>query len=417
MTAPVPPVLGFRDDATVSNGGETMVRLADRVPEIPMSGIREINTMASKMQDVITLAVGEPSFNTPDHILEAAAQAARDRETKYTASLGTPKLRQAIADHYTKKWNEPVSPDSVLVSTGGVAAIMMILLATINRGDEVLAPDPSWPNFSAGVKMCGGIPVTFPLRADNGFLPDIAELEKLVTPKTRMMMVNTPGNPTGAVFPREKMGELVDFAKRHDLILMSDEMYEEFVFDGVHTSVREFDNDPNVVVISGFSKTYAMTGWRLGYAIADPEIVNATARFIEAVYSCPPAPSQAAGYAALTGPQDCVREMRDAYLRRRNLVQGLLQPHGLLPVVPNGAFYAMVDFRKAGLPSRDIAIQLLQEEHVAAVPGTAFGKEAEGLLRISLASSDEDLEVACERMIAFAERIGATSEGTPTIGR
>ena len=390
-----------------------MVHLARRVDDIPMSGIREISSMAAKMENVISLSVGEPSFNTPEHILEAAAVAARNFETKYTASLGTPKLRRAIAEHYTRKWQQPVDPESVLAATGGVAAIMMILLSVLDPGDEVLVPDPSWPNFIAGVKMCGAVPVPFALSADGGFLPDIAQLEALVTPKTRMMMINTPSNPTGAVFPRETVGALVDFARRHDLYLLSDEMYEEFVFEGRHTSVREFGNDPRMIVIGGFSKTYAMTGWRLGYAIADPEIVAASARFIEATYSCPAGPSQAAGVAALTGPQACVAEMGAAYKRRRDLVAGMLQPHGLLPILPGGAFYAMVDFRRAGIPARDVAIRLLQEERVAAVPGTAFGAVAEGLLRISLASSEEDLMEACRRMVAFGDRIGATHEGSP----
>ncbi len=384
-----------------------MLSLSDRVERIPATGIRKIFDLAATLDGVVSLAVGEPSFDTPAHIVAAAHAATAASQTKHTANHGSPALRAAIAAHYAERWDRPVAAPNVIATAGGVTAIMLVCQALVDAGDEVLVPDPSWPNFELAVKLAGGTPVRYPLRADRAFLPDLDEIERLITPRTRLLMVNSPSNPTGAVFPADTIRGLVEIAHRHDLALLSDEMYEEFIFTGEHIPAARYDRDGRVVTISGFSKTYAMTGWRLGFAIGAPHLITAMAQFVEPIYSCPSAISQAAGVAALAGPRDAIATMREAYRRRRDLVADRLGPLGLMPVVPDGAFYAMLDFRRSGIPSRDLARQLLLEERVAVAPGSAFGDEAEGMVRVALCASDEELEIACERIARFAARVGA----------
>ena len=384
-----------------------MLTLSDRVGRIPTTGIREIFDLAATLDDIVSLAVGEPSFDTPAHIVAAAHAATEAKQTKYTANAGDPALRAAIAAHYAARWGRPLSAANVIATAGGVTAIMLVCQALVDPGDEVLVPDPAWPNFVLAVELAGGIPVPYPLRPENGFLPDLEEVEGLITPRTKLMMVNSPSNPTGAVFPADTIRGLVEIAERRSVPMLSDEMYEEFVFSGEHVPAARFDRTGQVITIGGFSKTYAMTGWRLGYAIGAPALIAALAQFVEPIYSCPSSISQAAGIAALAGPRDAIVEMREAYRRRRDLVAARLGSLGLMPVVPDGAFYAMLDVRRAGRPSRDIARELLLEEHIAVAPGGAFGAMGEGMLRVALCASESDLEIACERIARFAERIGA----------
>lgn len=374
---------------------------------LPRSGIREIMALASEMENVINLSVGEPSFNTPAHIIDEAFEAAGRGETKYTSNYGTPKLRKAIADTYSARWGKAITPDMTLASTGGVNAIAAMTFAICETGDEILVPDPGWPNYISIAGLAHAKPVRYPCHVENGFLPVASELEALITDRTKILILCNPSNPTGVVFPAETVKELVALAKKHDLYVIADEIYEALVFDGTHVPAQSFDTDGRVITISGFSKTYAMTGWRLGYAIANPELVLLAGKMMEPITSCPTGPSQAAGVAALLGPQDCVEGMRQAYLGRRNIARDLLQPAGLMPAVPQGAFYALLDLRKCGMPSRQLALTILEEEHVACAPGDTFGDVAkDGFVRISLASSDEDVAEGCRRIINFAIRHG-----------
>jgi aspartate aminotransferase len=373
---------------------------------LPRSGIREVMDLARQMDDVIVLVVGEPSFNTPDHIIDASAKAAHNGTTKYTPNAGLPGLRAAVAERYSRKWGRTVAPAEVLVTAGAVNALAAIVAGIAEEGDEILVPDPGWPNYMAMIGLARALPVRYAMKPENGYLPDTADLEALITARTKAIVINNPSNPTGAVFPRETVRALVALADKHDLWLIADEVYEELIFAGEHVPAASFDS-PRVITVSGVSKTYAMTGWRIGWAITNPELVALCGKIQEALVSCPPAPSQAAAEAALRGPQDMVEVMRSAYQRRRDLVREILEPVGLLPTIPEGAFYALVDLRGAGLSSRDLSRHLLEEEHVAAAPGSTFGDVAEGMVRISLATADDELAEGCRRIVNFAERHGA----------
>jgi aspartate/methionine/tyrosine aminotransferase len=373
---------------------------------LPRSGIREVMDLARQMDDVIVLVVGEPSFNTPAHIIDAAAKAAHGGTTKYTPNAGLPGIRSAVAERYTRKFGRPIAPAEVLVTAGAVNALAAIVAGIAEEGDEILIPDPGWPNYVSMIELARTAPVRYPLRPENRYLPQIAEIEERITPRTKALIINNPSNPTGAVFPEESVRSLVELAQKHDLWLISDEVYEDLIFEGKHVPAARFDAE-RVITVSGVSKSYAMTGWRIGWAITNPELVALCGKIQEALVSCPPAISQAAAEAAVRGPQDAVEEMRAAYQRRRDLVREILEPVGLLPTIPEGAFYAMVDLRGAGIPSRDLSRLLLEEERVAAAPGSTFGDVAEGMVRISLATADDDLAEGCRRIVRFAERHGA----------
>jgi aspartate aminotransferase/aminotransferase len=379
-------------------------RLAE---SLPRSGIREVMELAGKLEGVIHLEVGEPSFGTPTHIIDAALAAAKTGSTKYTPNAGIWSVRQAVADRYTAAWGRPVAPEQVLVTAGAVNAIMTTLAALVDEGDEVLVPDPGWPNYTSIIAFARAVPVAYPCPVEDGYLPDLDALAARITPRTKALILTNPSNPTGVVFPAATVEAIVRLAAAHDLYIIADEVYEALVFDGEHVPAIKFDDAQRVIAVSGCSKTYAMTGWRLGWAITTPEIVGLAGKLMETIVSCAPSVSQRAGEAAIRGPQDCVEEMRLAYQRRRDIVAETLESAGLLPVVPTGAFYALVDLRGTSLTSRELSRALLEEERVAAAPGDTFGTEAEGMLRISLASSDNDVTEGCRRIIQFATRHGA----------
>ena len=382
-----------------------MRSISNLANSIERSGIRDLMDAAREMGgEIIHLEVGEPSFTTPAHIIEQAFEATAAGATRYTQSGGILPLRQAIADRYSAKWGKEITPNMVMASHGGVNAINSTIFALIDRGDEVLVPDPGWPNYRQILNLVGGVSVLYPMSVENGYLPDPAALEQLITPKTKMIITCNPGNPTGAVWPEETVKAVVELAARHDLFVLSDEIYEELVFDGHHVPAATFDDSGRVITVSGFSKTYAMTGWRLGWAIADVSLLQAINKMLEPLISCPSSVSQQAGLAALNGTQQPVEVMCNAYRKRRDLAAEILEPAGLLPVRPKGAFYALVDLRETGMNGRDLAMALLKEKRVATAPGDTFGKVlADGFVRISLASSDEDVAEGCRRLIAFRD--------------
>ncbi|MFB3852829.1 MAG: pyridoxal phosphate-dependent aminotransferase [Vicinamibacterales bacterium] len=374
--------------------------------ELPRSGIRAIMAIAARTKGLISLAVGEPDFRTPPHIIEAAFEAARAGHTHYTPTLGTVALREAVAARYAERWRQPVTPDQVLIGAGAVNSILATLITVVDPGDEVLVPDPSWPNYDAQIRTARAVPVTYPLRPDAGYLPDLGELDRLVTSRTRVIITNNPCNPSGVVWPRERVEALVQWVRKRDLWLLSDEIYEDLVFDGEMAWAAPYDRE-RTITISGCSKTFAMTGWRLGWAVAPQPLIDLALKVQEPLVSCASDVSQQAALAALRGPQEVIEEMRAAYRRRRDIARELLGPAGMLPTVPAGAFYAMVDVRRTGLPSLEVVMRLIEEEQIAVVPGTAFGRVAEGFLRISLASSDEHVRTGCERIVRFVERNSA----------
>jgi aspartate/methionine/tyrosine aminotransferase len=369
------------------------------------SGIREINDLARTMSEVLHLEVGEPNFNTPRHIVEAAHQAALDGWTKYTASAGIPSLRQAIAAKVEAVNGFHAPPEQIVVTHGAVSGLMNVSMALLDPGDELLLPDPGWPNCEMMALTLGARPVRYPLLAEHDFLPRLEDLEPLVSARTKALLINSPANPTGAVFPEPLVRELVAFARRHDLWLISDECYDQIVYDGAHTSPARFDTEGRVISSFSFSKTYAMTGWRIGYTVAPPGVVELMLKLQEPVISCASSVSQKAAEAALLGPQECVEEMRASYHLRRDAALAVLRAAGFSPSIPRGAFYVMVDVSAATEDSYEFARGLLKNRRVAVAPGEAFGPSGRGLVRVSLATEQSILEEGLRRLAAeVAER-------------
>lgn len=376
-----------------------MAGIAKTVLNEPRSGIRNIMELALTMEDVIHLEVGEPQFATPAHIVEAGRQALADGYTKYTPNAGMNELRAAVARSKSKQLGVELTAGNVLIGIGGVEVINAVFRVLCEAGDEILLPDPSWPNYKMMATISSTRAVPYHLLAENDFYPDMDELESLVTDKTRLLVVNSPSNPLGVVFPEKVMRELLDFAERHDLYLLSDEAYEQIVYDGEMVSPVSFDKSGRVIAAHTMSKTYAMTGWRIGYAIASEDVISAMTKVQEAYVSSVPGAFQMAAVAALEGPQDCVSEMRDEYKRHRDAVATILEKNNIKFYMPGGAFYMWINI--GARRSQEFAESLLREKHVTVSPGSAFGSTGEGWIRISLASSLEDLETGMNRMVEF----------------
>ena len=323
--------------------------------EMPSSGIRMIFEISQTMNDCIHLEVGQPDFRTPEHILEVAARAAYDGFTHYTAGAGIPELREAIAQKVTEKNGFSTEPANVVVSPGAVASIISTLFAIAEPGDEILIPDPAWPNYVTQMACTGCKGIRYPLDPANGFQINFTALEKLVTPRTKAMIVNTPGNPTGAVFPHEAVEKIVKFIRRHDLYLISDEVYEDIVFEGKHTSAGLFNDDGRIIIVFSFSKSYAVTGLRVGYAVCEENLAKLLIKIQQPLFSCACSISQKACLAAQTGPQEPVYEMVKVYRERRDAVIEILRDNDLYLYTPNGAFYILVDISRAGMNSTDFA--------------------------------------------------------------
>jgi aspartate aminotransferase len=365
------------------------------------SGIREIMDAAWGRPGVIRLEVGEPDFPTPPHIIEAAHVAMLEGHTGYQPSAGIAPLREALAVKVRERNGYTVTPQQTVVTQGGVEALYASLLTLTQPGDEVLLPDPAWPNFLLMAQMLNLTAVTYPLTPDAGFLPTLETLEPLVTERTSAIVINSPSNPLGAVIHRARMTELIEFTERHGLWMVSDECYDEITFDDAFVSPASISAE-RVVSVYSFSKTYAMTGWRIGYAVAPPEVARSLAKGQEPIISCVNAPTQYAALAAMTGPQSVVAEMRNAYRERRDLAIAALDGTSLRAFTPRGAFYLWVDARDTGVPSRELAMRLLEERNVAVVPGTAFGTRGEGFLRVSLASSADAISEGLRRLLDLA---------------
>ena len=365
------------------------------------SGVRVLMEMAANIPDCIHLEVGEPHFPTPPHIVEAAHAAARQGFTRYTANAWLPSLREAIAAKVRRENGFDCTPEKVVVTPGAVAALALAVLTVAGRDDEVLIPDPGWPNYQAMVALAGAQPVRFSLHAERGFQPHLGEIEALVRPRTKAILVNSPGNPTGGVFTPQVVEGLMRLAARRDLYVISDEVYEAFVFDGEHVPLARFDGEGRVMSVFGFSKTYAMTGWRLGYLVANAELAARAASLLEPFASCASSVSQKAGEAALRGPQDCVHTFRDVYRARRDLVLDAFADTGLLTAVPRGAFYALLDVSRTGLADMEFAVALLEKQHVAVTPCESFGPGGAGKVRISFATADDLLREGLTRLLRF----------------
>jgi aspartate aminotransferase len=378
------------------------VRFSRAVEAIPHSGIRELMELAWAVEDAIHLEVGDPSFPTPPHVVEAAAQATRDGWTKYVSSAGIPALREAIADKVRKHNGFEVEPSQVTVTAGGVGAVHAAMLSVLEPGDEILIPDPGWPNY----RMIAGLAHTperrYPLRAEHDFLPEVEDLERARGPRTRALLINSPSNPLGTIIPAERLREILDFAARNDLWVISDECYDQVAFDDSFTSAAALGDPAGVLSCFTFSKTYAMTGWRIGYLVGPPAGAELGDKIQQALVSCVNAPAQMAALAALTGPQEIVAEMCDTYRERRDALLALFAEYGVNCVRPSGAFYAWVDVRDRAAGAHELAVELLRREHVAVAPGTAFGPAGEGWVRLSLASETDALLEGARRLARFS---------------
>jgi len=359
----------------------------------------------------VLLHIGEPSFRTPAHIRQAAIHAIESEPITYGPAAGWPWLRELIADKIRRINGYTVAPNNVAIAMGGTGALQATFNAIVSEGDEVLVPDPCWPHYPMQLAACGAVGVYYPLDAHNEWLPNVADLEKLVTPHTRILIINTPGNPTGAVFPRQVVHDLLDFARHHDLYLVSDECYDQIVFEGEHISPGTM-LEPNelesgrFIGIYTFSKTYAMTGWRIGYVVTGTALLKTIIDVLNASQTNMSTPIQRAAAVALTGPQTCVTEMCAAYQRRRDLTVSLLKDYGRYLYTPHGAFYALIDVtsRNGELRGRQFALDLLREYNVAVAPGSGFGSVSERFVRISLAASEEELERGVRAICEFADK-------------
>lgn len=351
---------------------------------------------------VLGLHVGEPDFVPPVHVIEAAQRSYERGETHYVPNAGIPELREALSRKLSSHNSLDVPAEEIIVSAGGMQALHLALSLTVTAGDEVLIPEPGWPNFRMAVELLQGRAVGYPLTPENGFQPEVGSLEHLVTPHTRAIIVNTPSNPLGTVIPGDTLQELVRFAERHDLWLLSDECYDGLAYGTPHVSPAVYDASGHVLSAFSFSKTYAMTGVRVGYLACPANVAPEAAKLQEAMISCVNAPAQAAAVAALEGPQDHVRHMRGSYLRRRTLAMDLLRELGIPFLEPHGAFYVWVDVRGfTAEPVSDWALTLLHQQRVAVAPGTAFGPAGEGWVRLSLAASDSDVQQGISRLAAM----------------
>jgi aspartate/methionine/tyrosine aminotransferase len=387
-------------------GGE--IRLATRMGRLGTETAFEVLVRARALEaqgkDIVHLEIGEPDFDTPAHIIDAGADALRSGWTHYGPSAGLPDLRAAIADYVNRSRGTGYGAEHVVVTPGGKPIMFFAILALVERGDEAIYPDPGFPIYRSMIDFAGATAVPSPLREVRGFALDVDELASLITPKTKLLIINSPGNPTGGVLNRAEIEEIARLAVKHDLIVLSDEIYSELIFEGEHVSIATMPGmAERTIVLDGFSKTYAMTGWRLGYGLMPPTLVEAVNRLMVNSVSCTSMAVQRAGLAALTGPQEAVGEMREAFRRRRDLmVEGLNRIPGISCLSPKGAFYVFPNVTGAGMASKRFADLLLEEHGVAALSGTAFGEYGEGYLRLSTANSEANLEKALGRIEAAA---------------
>jgi len=380
--------------------------LSNKIKNIEPSGIRKFFDIVSEMKDAISLGVGEPDFDTPWHIREEGIYSLEHGRTFYTSNAGLKELRVEISKYLERRFSLKYDQQNeVIVTVGGSEAIDGALRAMIDPGDEVIVPQPSFVSYEPCVVLAGGVPVIIELREEDEFKLTRQQILDAVTEKTKILVMPFPNNPTGAVMTREDLQEIVDVIIERDLYVISDEIYSELTYCGDHVSIASFPGmRERTIVINGFSKSYAMTGWRLGYACGPRVILEQMLKIHQFAIMCAPTTSQYAAVEALRNGDEDVRKMREAYNQRRNYLMRAFREMGLQCFEPFGAFYAFPCIKEFGMTSEEFADRLLHEEKVAVVPGTAFGASGEGFLRISYAYSIEDLKEALARLQAFLEK-------------
>ena len=388
-----------------------MKAFADRLGRLGTETAFEVlaraRALEAKGRDIVHLEIGEPDFDTPSHIRQAAKDALDHGCTHYTPSAGIDEIRRACAEHIAETRHLPYTPDHVVVVPGGKPILFYVILALVNEGDEVVYPDPGYPIYESVARFAGGVPVPLPLREERGFHLDPDEVAELVTPRTKLIIINSPGNPCGGVMGRADLEAVAEAALRHDCFVLSDEIYSRILYEGEHVSIASLPGmKERTILLDGFSKTYAMTGWRLGYGVMSTRLAPWITRLMTNSNSCCATFTQLAGVAALRGDQAEVGRMVEEFRARRDeLVNGLNAIPGVSCCKPQGAFYAFPSIRSLGRPAKEVAAALLEEAGVATLAGTAFGRHGEGYLRLSYANSIENLREAVRRIRAAVEQL------------
>jgi aminotransferase len=382
--------------------------ISHSVSNMRPSGIRKYFDIAATMDDVVTLGIGEPGFTTPAHIMHAAVHSLEAGNTAYTANAGTAELRQAVARHVERLYQLRYNPDTeVLITVGVSEALWLAMKALLDPGDEVLIVEPCFVANAAAVEMAGGVPVSVPTFVEHEFQVTGADLEARITPRTKVILMSYPNNPTGAVLTLEHMREVAAVAEKYDLVVISDEIYERLVYGVEHTCFASLPGMmERTIVMSGMSKSYAMTGWRIGYVTAPTDIIEAMKKLHSYLIMSAPTISQMAAVRALDYGEDDVRYMRERYDRRRRMIVDGFNALGLTCFEPRGAFYCFPSIAITGMTDEEFCEKLLREDHVAVVPGSAFGESGCGFVRASYASDDVNVERALERITRFMQRHG-----------
>jgi len=381
-----------------------VMNVADRMGRLGTESAFEVLARAKALErqgkSVVHLEIGEPDFDTPPHIVEAAKRALDAGATHYGPSAGLPELREAIAQHIAETRGIPVSPDEVVVTPGAKPIMFFAIMALVNRGDEVVYPNPGFPIYESVINFVGGVPVPIPLLEETGFGFDLAELERRVSRKTKLLIINSPENPTGGVLAPADIGRIADLARHYRVPVLSDEIYRRFLYEGEFASIASLPGmKPQTIILDGFSKSYAMTGWRLGYGVMPPPLAEHLTRLMTNSNSCTATFVQQAGLAALRGDDSSVKTMVEEFRGRRDLiVDGLNRLPGVSCTRPRGAFYVFPNVKGLRRPSKEVATYLLEEGGVAVLWGTAFGEFGEGYLRLSYAASRDAIQRALDQM-------------------
>ena len=362
--------------------------------------------LEAKGRDIVHLEIGEPDFDTPENVIETGVEALEGGWTHYTPSAGLPELREAIAEHVTATRGVKTLPEEVVVVPGGKPTIFFAFMALVEEGDEVIYPNPGFPIYESLINFLGAKAVPVHLQEEKDFRLDVNELASKITDRTKLLILNSPHNPTGGVLSEKDIRDIAGLIEDRDIMVLSDEIYSRLIYDGKHFSIMSVDGmKPRTIMLDGFSKTYAMTGWRLGYGVMQPELAAHFARLMTNCNSCTASFTQRAGIEALRGPQDSVEEMRLAFKSRRDaMVAGLNRIKGISCRNPAGAFYVFPNIKQTGWKSKKLADAILEDAGVACLSGTAFGDYGEGYLRFSVANSIENIHKALERIEAFANR-------------
>jgi len=383
-----------------------MIRLAERMSRLGTESAFEVLAKARALEaqgrEIVHLEIGEPDFDTPSHIVEAACRALREGATHYTPSNGIPELRQAIAEGLSRRRGHEIDPQQVVVTPGAKPIMFFVIMALAEPGTEVIYPNPGFPIYESMINFVGAQPVPIPLREEREFRFDVDELRDLVSDRTALIILNSPQNPTGGCLEPEDLAAMAEMCTEHDIPVLSDEVYEDILYEGEFASISSYpgmSTSERTIILHGFSKSYAMTGWRLGYGVMPLSLAEQVARLMTNSNSCTAAATQWAGIEALTGPQDSVATMVQAFRERRDvIVEGLNRIPGITCVKPKGAFYVFPNITGTGMDSRSCADFLMEEAGVACLSGTGFGKHGEGYVRFSYANSVENIRKALDRM-------------------